>query len=148
MHKTKFNNHGGARKGAGRKKGTGLTSEIQKHCYNFMVELLKDEAIKNKAIKQLSFFEEPEIEEDYLYIIRNNNLCKIGYSSNWKKRYKAYKTHLGFVDIIYLTKTKNSFYLEDKLHEMFKEKRVTGEWFSLSNEDLLKCVSFCSQNIS
>ena len=148
MSNLNFNNHGGARKGSGRKKGIGLTSEIQKHCYNFMVELLKDDAIKNKAIKQLSLFNNEVKDEDYLYMIKNENLYKIGYSSNWKKRHKAYKTHLGFVDVIYLTKTNNSFLLENKLHEMFKDKRVTGEWFTLSNEDIIKCVSYCSQNIS
>ena len=65
----KRKNNGGARKGAGRKKGIGLTSEILgKHCYNFMVELLKDDAIKTKAIKQLSLFNNEVKDEDYLYI--------------------------------------------------------------------------------
>ena len=31
---------------------------------------------------------------------------------------------------------------------MFKDKRVTGEWFTLSNDDIIKCVSYCSQNMS
>ena len=146
---SKINNHGGARRGSGRKKGVGITTEIQKHCYNFMVDLLKDEAIKNKALKQLSFFEDKEeLSVDYLYILKNNGLYKIGYSSNWDKRYKAYKTHLGVVDLVYLARTKDSFDLEEKLHLMFKEKRVTGEWFELSNEDLLTAISYCSSNLN
>ena len=38
--------HGGARKGAGRKAGVGLSFDIKTHCELFIIELLKNEAIK------------------------------------------------------------------------------------------------------
>ena len=142
----KGKSRGGARKGAGRKKGVGISYEIQKHCNNFIIELLKDEAIKVKALKQTSLIFQ-EDEQDFLYIIKNGRYYKIGYSSNWSKRHKNYKTHLGVVDLVYLSKQQDSFSLEAYLHNLFQDKRVNGEWFDLSNEDLLKAISYCSSRI-
>jgi len=136
----------GGNKNAGRKKGIGISYDIQKHCNNFIVELLKDEAIKAKAIRQMSLMFE-EDKEDYLYIIKNGLYYKIGASSNWSKRYKNYKTHLGVVNLVYVSKQKDSFILESYLHNLFKDKRLNGEWFNLSNEDVLNCISYCSSTI-
>jgi hypothetical protein len=143
MDKRKFN---GGHKNAGRKKGVGITFEIQKHCFNFMQELLKDDAIRLKATKELSEIEEV-IKQDYLYIIENNGLYKIGYTSDWKKRLQQYKTHLGLVNVIYLTKQIDCFYLESELHILFKDKRDIGEWFSLNRNDLFDAIKFCSSKI-
>ena len=142
----KENTRGGARVGAGRKKGVGLTSEIQKHCFNFITEILKDDAIKLKATKQLAEIDSIK-KQDYLYIIENNGLYKIGYSSNWKKRYKSYKTHLGSVNLIYLTKQDNCFDLENYLHSLFLSKRKSGEWFNLNDDELFEAISYCSSLI-
>jgi predicted GIY-YIG superfamily endonuclease len=143
MDKRKFN---GGHKNVGRKKGVGITFDIQKHCFNFISEILKDDAIKLKATKQLS-----EINliknQDYLYIIENNGLYKIGYTSDWNKRYKNYKTHLGEVNLTYLTKQDDCFELEVELHKMFVFYRKTGEWFNLNNDDLFKAISYCSSLI-
>jgi hypothetical protein len=143
MDKRKFN---GGHKNAGRKKGVGITFEIQKHCFNFMQELLKDDAIRLKATKELAEIEEV-IKQDYLYIIENNGLYKIGYTSDWKKRLQQYKTHLGLVNVIYLTKQIDCFYLESELHILFKDKRDIGEWFSLNNNELFYAIKFCSSKI-
>ena len=143
MDKRRFN---GGHKNAGRKKGVGITFEIQKHCFNFMQELLKDDAIRLKATKELAEIEQV-IKQDYLYIIENNGMCKIGYTSDWKKRLQNYRTHLGLVNVIYVTKQIDSFNLETELHILFKDKRNTGEWFSLDQNDLLKAINFCSSKI-
>jgi hypothetical protein len=143
MDKRQFN---GGHKNAGRKKGVGITFEIQKHCFNFIQELLKDEAIRLKATKQIAEIELSN-KESYLYIIRNNGFYKIGYTSDWKKRFQNYRTHLGDVNLIYLTKQLDCFDLESELHILFKDKRNTGEWFSLDQNDLLKAINFCSSKI-
>tara|TARA_R110000851_G_scaffold291782_1_gene446188 strand:+ start:97 stop:531 length:435 start_codon:yes stop_codon:yes gene_type:complete len=143
MDKRKFN---GGHKNAGRKKGVGITFEIQKHCFNFMQELLKDDAIRLKATKELAEIEEV-VKQDYLYIIENNGLYKIGYTSDWKKRLQQYKTHLGLVNVIYLTKQIDCFYLESELHILFKDKRDIGEWFSLNSNELFYAIKFCSSKI-
>ena len=143
MDKRKFN---GGHKNAGRKKGVGITFEIQKHCFNFMQELLKDDAIRLKATKELSEIELSN-KESYLYIIKNNGFYKIGYTSDWKKRFQNYRTHLGDVNLIYLTKQLDAFDLETELHILFKDKRDVGEWFNLSVADLLNAIIFCSSKI-
>ena len=142
----KESKRGGARVGAGRKKGIGIASDIQKHCFNFITEILKDDAIKLKATKQLSEIDSIK-NQDYLYIIKNNGLYKIGYSSNWKKRYKNYKTHLGSVNLVYLTKQDNCFDLENYLHSLFLSKRKSGEWFNLNDDELFEAISYCSSLI-
>lgn len=140
-------NKGGARKGAGRKKGIGITYDIQKHCHKFIEELLKNDAIKFKATKQLSLLLDNEITEDYLYIIKNSEAYKIGYSSNFSKRLKSYKTHNHNIELIYLTKQNNCFELENEIHYMFSHKRLTGEWFELDEEELIEIISYCSSKI-
>lgn len=139
--------HGGARKGAGRKKGVGITYTIRKHCEHFIKELLTDEAIRNKAIKDLQASMFDEDQEDYLYIIENNGLYKLGYSSNLKKRYKNYETHLGEVKLIYATKQKNCFELEALFHEIYSDFRVKGEWFDLRAEHIDDIISTCSERL-
>ena len=143
MDKRKFN---GGHKNAGRKKGVGITFDIQKHCFNFISEILKDDAIRLKAITQLSEIDVIE-KQSYLYIIENNGLYKIGYTSNWSKRYQTYKTHLGEVNLIYLTKQNNCFDLETYLHDCFLLKRKTGEWFKMSKSNLIESISYCSSKI-
>lgn len=141
-----MNKRGGARKGAGRKKGIGITYDIQKHCQNFIEEILKDDAIRFKSIKQLSL-KYDDVSEDYFYIIENNGLYKLGYSSNWEKRYKNYKTHLGAVNLVYLTKQLNCFEIENNIHKMFEGSRDVGEWFDLTDEDLFCIIQHCSKKI-
>lgn len=149
----KRKNHGGARKGAGRKKGGKnlLSNLIQKECQNIIEKLLKNEVIKYKEVKQLSLeLDLNKKNEDYLYIIENNGIYKIGYSSNWKKRKKSYETHLGSLNLIYLTKQFNCFELENKLHEMFHLKKIkkNTEWFKLNNKDILRAIKLCSELIN
>jgi hypothetical protein len=139
-------NHGGARRGAGRKKGIGLTYDIQKYCNKFIEEILKNDAIKLKATKQLSIkYEDNEL--DYFYIIENNGLYKLGYSSNWLKRYKNYKIHLGNVNVVYVTNQVNCFSLERNIHKMFHAQIVNGEWFELNDDDLFCIIQYCSKKI-
>ena len=67
MDNVKFK-HGGVRKGAGRKKGTGLSAIIKNHVDNFMNELIKDKNIQfqiKKDIKQLS------LTSGWIYVIKN-----------------------------------------------------------------------------
>ena len=144
--KTK-NNHGGARKGAGRKKGIGISNDIKRYCDEMITKMLKDESIRLKATKQLSMTFEDE-KNDYLYIIQSWKSYKIGFSTNWKKREKSYKTHLPSYKLIYLVKSFSCFELENDLHKMFEHKINQGEWFNLSSEELLKAISYCSNKIN
>ena len=137
---------GGSRKGAGRKKGIGLANDIKNHCEKLISTILLDEAIRHKAVAQVALNLESE-KQDYLYILENNGLYKIGYTSNFKRRIKDYKIHLGIVNVAYLTKQFNCLKLEEDLHKLFNSKLKTGEWFKLSTNDLLEAIKYCSSKI-
>ena len=135
--------HGGARFGAGRKRGIGLTYDIQKHCQKFIIELLENEAIKMVATQQLSkIVAKEKKEKSCVYIIESSGLIKIGYSSNFKKRIKSYKTHNKNLNVLCVHETKDAFEIEGKLHKKYKENRVDGEWFDLSVYDLYNILNY------
>ena len=136
-------NNGGSRN-AGRKKGIGIASDIKKHCEFFISEILKDDAIKLKATKQLSLILEIEKELDCFYIIRNEGNYKLGFSSNIKQRYNNYKSHLGFVDLIYIHESNDANIIETYFHNKYKDKRIVGEYFNLTENDILDITSYCS----
>jgi len=135
MDKRRFN--GGHPTRGGRKKGIGLSFTIQKHCQRFIQELLQDEKIKTRAIQQVIEFEEYEDNKDHcVYVIESAGKIKIGYSSNIKKRIKNYKTHTPDLNILCVIKHKDAFELESNYHLMFKDKRINGEWFDLTQTEI------------
>jgi len=74
----------------------------------------------------------------YVYLIRaDNGLFKIGKTGNPKNRLKSLNTgspcELRYVSII---KTDNMDDLEERLHYHFSNKRIRGEWFALTDEDV------------
>lgn len=72
----------------------------------------------------------------YIYLMRNcrNGLIKIGFSSNPKFREKTLQSEEPEIELIF--KRKGSFFDEDALHSRFASKRVRGEWFRLSLDDI------------
>jgi hypothetical protein len=139
--------HGGARIGGGRKKGIGVTSSIEKHVYKFVVELLQDDLVRAKAVKQLALSFDSE-QEQYLYIIKNGNLFKVGYSSNFKNRIKNYKAHLGKVDVILLYKTDKAFEIEAEFHQnQLDALGVNSEWYEFSESQLENAIRYLTQKV-
>lgn len=137
MDKRKFNR---GHKGAGRKKGIGVSFEIQKHCQRFIEELLKDEVIKNKAVKQLEInLQEPT---EYVYIIKSNLYYKIGYTTNYEKRLKNYKTHNPNISTICVIESPIAFNCETYLREQFHKNNISGEWFDLNKEELEEALKY------
>lgn len=149
MDKRKFN-HGGARKGAGRKpnKTSAFTKRISALCNNLIEEALKDDVLYKKMlqeeVKKNSVKSEEAFKDTYVYIVKNQGIYKIGYSANFKKRFKNYKTNAGSVEVVYIYKGLDAFNVESELHNMFKHKKVTGEWFDLTTHELIKAISYCS----
>lgn len=142
------NGYGGARPNAGRKKGIGITSNIEKHVYKFVVELLQDDLIRNKAVSQLSLVFQEEQKEKYLYIIKNGNLFKVGYSSNFKNRIKNYKAHLGKVDVILLYKTNKAFEIEAEFHQnQLDAIGINSEWYEFSELQLENAIRYLTHKV-
>jgi len=141
-------NHGGARKGAGRKQGIGLSYIIKKECATLIENLLKDELFKNKAIQQLLILnKDKEEEEDYFYILKSDDKYKFGYSSNFNKRLKVYKTHNLNIKVLTILKAKNCFELESDMISKYNKNRILNtEWFNFSNEELFCVLDYVNTN--
>ena len=70
-----------------------------------------------------------------VYLVRNQGFYKIGYSNDPYKRMA--ELQIGNPTPIELVGTiSGSITDERRFHDLFKEKRVSGEWFSLSDEDV------------
>lgn len=135
--------HGGARRNAGRKRGIGLTYDIQKHCQKFITELLKNEAIKLIATQQLSQIVKKEKKDlHFIYLIESGGLIKIGYTTNFDKRIKSYETHTTNLKILCVSKREDAFEIEKKLHNKYKENRIKGEWFNLAINELYDILNY------
>ena len=77
---------------------------------------------------------------EYVYFFRENHsdYVKIGKTKNdVKERFKDFKVYapLGAY-IVGFIKTNNCHKLEKKLHEFYKDKRVKGEFFKLTDEEV------------
>ena len=67
-------------------------------------------------------------------IDNRNNYYKIGKSIKPKSREKTLQSEVPSIQLIDVFKGYGK--LEKKLHSRFKDKRVRGEWFSLSTNDI------------
>lgn len=76
-----------------------------------------------------------------VYVLKTGkNLYKIGKTQDIRKRLAAYQTHLPVLfRIIRQYPADNMTELEESLHVIFQHKRVKGEWFELSADDITIC---------
>ncbi len=80
-----------------------------------------------------------KIKEDvgYIYMIKSQYGFKIGKSKNIKQRNKLYSIKMPFhFDYVFKEKCVDYHNLEIRLHEMFSEKHLNGEWFQLTDTDI------------
>jgi excisionase family DNA binding protein len=76
-------------------------------------------------------------DKGFVYIVKSREHYKIGYSVRPIKRFVSMRTgNPDDTELIGLACAADYIHLESILHEKFKEKRVRGEWFTLSEEDL------------
>lgn len=76
-----------------------------------------------------------------VYIIKTGkNLYKIGKTQDLQKRLAAYHTHLPVIfRVVRQYLSADMAELERNLHIVLQHKRVKGEWFELSNDELIIC---------
>ncbi len=75
----------------------------------------------------------------YVYFVQEHmtGSFKIGKTKNIEKRMNIFGVKLPFENkLIYLIKTANHHQTEVVFHKHFSNKRLEGEWFALSKEDL------------
>ena len=88
----------------------------------------------------------------YVYLIFDNNtgLCKIGMTKNEPyKRVKQLQTGNSTVlTLLKSVETAYPFKLETLMHCNFKDKKINGEWYELSEDDIKGFETTCSQKIN
>jgi uncharacterized protein YneF (UPF0154 family) len=82
---------------------------------------------------------------EHVYFFRETGrpYVKIGMTKNEiETRFNSFKTYapLGAY-IVGFIKTKDSFKLENELHEQFKDKRVFGEFFNISDDEVYNIIN-------
>ena len=84
----------------------------------------------------------------YLFRQKGTNYIKIGMTNGEtvKSRFNMFKMYspLG-AEIIHIIESNNARILEKELHTKFKEKRLKGEFFLLSDEDIAEII--CIENL-
>ena len=73
----------------------------------------------------------------YIYLLESNGKYKIGRSRDIKSRILSYKTQNPFGIRIITTKYVNDYIFSEKhILSLFPKKRIFGEWFSLSKDEV------------
>lgn len=86
--------------------------------------------------------------KNFVYIMQNrqNNYYKIGRSIDTEHREKTLQSQEP--DIVLIEKWSASAEVEIMLHRRFKEKRLRGEWFKLTDDDLEEIRAFMESYLS
>ncbi len=73
----------------------------------------------------------------HVYLLKHENTCKIGKSYDASRRYKEIKVQMPHdTEEIHVIETDDPSGIEAYWHNRFKNKRLNGEWFNLSKEDI------------
>jgi DNA-binding CsgD family transcriptional regulator len=75
--------------------------------------------------------------QGYVYIISSElGFCKIGRTKNVAARMTQLKSMPLKVDLIHTIACEDEVKFEKELHERYKDKKKSGEWFSLTEDDI------------
>lgn len=78
--------------------------------------------------------------DGYLYLLEVGGKTKIGITTRLERRMRVLTSHMGIEENCYkieVKKSKNFREYEKMLHSEFSEKRICGEWFSVSIEEIV-----------
>ncbi len=89
------------------------------------------------------FFSKRKNNKDrFVYILSGGDLVKIGITDNVKKRVAALNLSSPVpISLIYSWFVKDAADIERRLHVHFHSKRIRGEWFDLSEDDIQWIIS-------
>jgi hypothetical protein len=113
------------------------SQQIGKSCYSFNdIKTLKtNEKVKIKPIEYTS---------GVIYLLKSNGLHKIGFTTNMDSRLKSHLTSNPTIQLV--SQFNGTLKDEKELHAFFDNKRVGGEWFELSIEDLNYTKKYFNEN--
>lgn len=80
--------------------------------------------------------------DGYVYILHLGDYYKIGRTTNPEKRFGEYTKLMEQPKTICCVYVENYKQVEKELHLMFRNKNTNGEWFALSDEELIKAMKY------
>jgi len=90
-----------------------------------------------KEEKGVKGVKERKPKSGYVYLLHHNGLYKIGMAKSITQRLTQISPVMPHkITLVCSVKTADMFFLEATLHERYAEKRMNGEWFSLSPSDV------------
>lgn len=92
----------------------------------------------SKALKEIAKYKRhKEQKGTFLYLLKCEKAYKIGITNNFKKRFKSIQQSNPF-EVIPVLVINNSNYdaIEKGIKEGWKDKKIKGEWFLLTKEDV------------
>lgn len=94
--------------------------------------------------KEIRAYEKWVKKRGYVYIGKTTNKSgeyKIGSSRNIIERERTLKIGNPFFSILYVMESMDCLKSEREVQRKFNDKKISGEWFCLSNEDMMKMFS-------
>jgi len=86
--------------------------------------------------------------DNCVYVIKHkgkSSIYKIGKSSDFHQRLEMIQSYnAAELEVVLVQKTSLNSYLEKILHFEFKSKKIRGEWFDLSKEDVVRLKELVS----
>lgn len=102
-----------------------------------MIEAMNNNSVKdNSQVSKQGFV--------YLMLDNNTGYYKIGFSKNPKYRERTLQSEKP--TIVLINKFKGSAKQEKALHQLFRHKRIRGEWFSLNQSDIALIEQYFTHN--
>lgn len=82
----------------------------------------------------------------YVYIFKSELGYKIGYTQRTpEKRLKEFSKLPYKIDLYHSTKVENPRRIEKQLHQVYENYNINGEWYDLSDDDLIKIKLFLTK---
>jgi len=94
--------------------------------------------------------EEKKIRNNFVYIAKQtneNNIYKIGQTINIEQRRRTFKTGNIFIEMIASIKVTNADMIEHDIHIRYKNNRMSGEWFYLTEDEINTIIKEYNFNI-
>ena len=100
----------------------------------------------NKAMRQVIASVKND-QEGYVYIISSNYGCKIGKSKDYDSRLRKFDVEFPFnFNVLRVYKVRDRHETESFLHNLYQDKKLNGEWFEISIDDINKIDEIILKN--
>lgn len=121
-------------------KKKGVKQEIIEHNRKTKIEFYNGLTGQARRKKPLA--------SSHIYLMRCDGKYKIGVSKNVEQRKKQLDGRPLPVEIIAVSPlVAGAYNIEKELHEVYAEKRLNGEWFDLTENDIKGLILYLTENL-